>query len=134
MSLVKADMPRRSGKIDELINEYENKQYSKTLLNEILTFEIEKAKDKDRACYTVADCQGNNSCDCAEKGKEAIISKRKRLPHKENDSFLKNMQKKGTAALPKRAKRLFFNTQKPPPHVISGLFGQRKRTLIFYQY
>ena len=87
MSLVKADMLRRSGKFDELISEYENKQYLETLLNEILAFEIEKAKDEDRACYTVADDQGSDSCDCAEKGKETIISKIKRLLHKENDSF-----------------------------------------------
>ncbi len=70
MSLVKADMLRRSGKLDELISEYENKQYSKTLLNEILAFDIEKAKDKDRACYTVADVQGSAPCDCAEKAKK----------------------------------------------------------------
>lgn len=78
----------------------------------ILIFEIEKTKDKDRACYTVADVQGSVPCDCFKKGEETIIRKIKQLLHKENDSFLKNMQKKGTAALQIPVKWLFFYAKK----------------------
>ncbi|MBE6630616.1 MAG: DUF2225 domain-containing protein [Ruminococcaceae bacterium] len=51
----KADLLRRSGQFDTLIREYADKTFSKPILNQIVAFQIQKAKEKDTGCYTVAD-------------------------------------------------------------------------------
>jgi ssDNA-binding Zn-finger/Zn-ribbon topoisomerase 1 len=53
--LMRADLLRRTGQFDLLITEYKEKTFSEELLNKIAIFQIEKAKQKDTACYTVAD-------------------------------------------------------------------------------
>jgi len=55
ITVVKADLLRRTGQFDLLINEYENKKFSKPILNDIIAFEIEKAMSKDDECYNVSD-------------------------------------------------------------------------------
>ena len=54
-----ADLLRRSGHFEELINSYQNIRFSTELLNEILSFEIAKAKEKDAGCYAVSDVVKN---------------------------------------------------------------------------
>ena len=53
--VARMDLLRRVGKFDLLIDEYQGKIFSEELLNQIVAFQIEKAKQKDIACYTVAD-------------------------------------------------------------------------------
>ena len=53
--LIRADLLRRTGKFDLLIKDYEGKIFSEKLLNQICNYQVEKAKRKDTACYTVAD-------------------------------------------------------------------------------
>ena len=52
--LMKADLMRRGGQFEELIEEYENITFEESQLNDIAQFQIEKAKEKDDNCYTVA--------------------------------------------------------------------------------
>ena len=54
-SLMRADLLRRTGQFELLIKEYEKKTFSDKLLNKIAVFQVEKAKQRDTACYTVAD-------------------------------------------------------------------------------
>ena len=51
--LMRADLMRRAGQFEELIAEYASVKFDEDLLNQILEFEIEKAKIKDIACYRV---------------------------------------------------------------------------------
>ena len=53
--VVKADLLRRTGQFERLIEEYEDVSFSEELLNQILQFQLDKAKAKDTACYTVDD-------------------------------------------------------------------------------
>ncbi len=53
--LIKADLLRRSKQFDSLINEFSNKQYSNEILNKILVFQLQKAREKDTRCYRVND-------------------------------------------------------------------------------
>ena len=53
--LVRADLLRRTRQFDLLVKEYEGQIFSEELLNKIATFQVEKAKKQDTACYTVAD-------------------------------------------------------------------------------
>ncbi len=53
--LMRADLLRRTRQFDLLIKEYEGKMFSEELLNKIAVFQVEKAKKRDTACYTVAD-------------------------------------------------------------------------------
>ena len=55
--VLKADLLRRTGAFDALIEEYQNKAFSSDLLNRIIAFQIAKAKLGDTACYTVADVE-----------------------------------------------------------------------------
>ena len=55
MLIMKADLLRRAGQFDRLITEYENVRFSEPLLEKILAFEIEKAKQQDTNRYTVRD-------------------------------------------------------------------------------
>jgi len=55
LRLQKADLLRRSGDFDAVIQQYNGEKFSNELLNKIVRFQIEKSKLKDDACYTVAD-------------------------------------------------------------------------------
>lgn len=53
--LMKADLMRRANRFDDIIEEYENVRFEDDLLNQIIAFQIEKAKESDNQCYTVED-------------------------------------------------------------------------------
>jgi hypothetical protein len=53
--LMRADLLRRTRQFDLLVKEYEGQIFSEELLNKIATFQVEKAKKQDTACYTAAD-------------------------------------------------------------------------------
>ena len=54
----KADLLRRAGLFEKLINEYSALEFDDTDLRKFITFEIEKAKEQDTACYTLGDVNG----------------------------------------------------------------------------
>ena len=56
--LMRADLMRRAGQFDDLIYTYSPVHFDMDLLNQILKFEIEKAKKKDLSCYRVEDVTG----------------------------------------------------------------------------
>ena len=58
IKLMRVDLMRRAGQFDELLEEYSSVQFDEELMNQILEFEIKKAKDKDIACYCVEDVTG----------------------------------------------------------------------------
>lgn len=51
--VMKADLLRRIGEFDQLIKEYENLTLNDELLDSIIEFQIEKARQKDSCCYTL---------------------------------------------------------------------------------
>jgi len=51
--LSRADFLRRTGQFDAVIKEFTNIKFKKELYNEIIAFQIAKAKEKDTRCYTV---------------------------------------------------------------------------------
>lgn len=51
----RADLLRRAGEFDRLIAEYSDAEYSEEVLNDVIAFHLAKAKEKDSACYTIAD-------------------------------------------------------------------------------
>ena len=53
LRIIKADLLRRSMLFDKLIDEYSSVHFSTDLLNRILAFEIEKAKEHDPGCYRI---------------------------------------------------------------------------------
>lgn len=53
--VTKADLLRRSGQFDTLIREYASINFDDELLNQIIAFEIDKAKEQDTKCYRVED-------------------------------------------------------------------------------
>ena len=53
--VIKSDLLRRSRQFDKLIEEYSNLRIGEEILDKIIQFEIEKAKEKDTNCYTVED-------------------------------------------------------------------------------
>lgn len=55
LSVMKMDILRRSGQFEALITEYSSAEYSQEILNKIAKFQLQKAKEKDTLCYTVAD-------------------------------------------------------------------------------
>lgn len=55
MQVVRADLLRRTGEFDALIEEYQDKSFSSDLINRIITFEIALAKKQDDGRYTVGD-------------------------------------------------------------------------------
>ena len=57
--IVRADLLRRIGDFETLIEEYQNKKFSTDLLNQIIAFQIEKAKAGDTDCCTVGDVMAN---------------------------------------------------------------------------
>ena len=56
--LIMADLMRRAGQFDELINAYSSVHFDDELLNQIIEFQIEKARENDTACYRVEDVTG----------------------------------------------------------------------------
>ncbi len=60
IKIVHADLLRRSGQFDRLIETYASVHFDDDLLNKILEFQIEKAKDKDVSCYSIEDVTGDN--------------------------------------------------------------------------
>lgn len=59
LQLMRADLMRRAGWFDELVKTYASVRFDEGLLNQILDFEIEKAKSRDVSCYRVEDVTGN---------------------------------------------------------------------------
>lgn len=55
----KADLFRRAGFFQLVINDYGNINFDEELLNQIIAFEIEKSVQEDMNCYTVADVTQN---------------------------------------------------------------------------
>lgn len=53
LMLVRADLMRRAGQFEELIETYSKVRFEDDLYNRILQFQIERAEKKDRSCYTV---------------------------------------------------------------------------------
>ena len=53
LMVMKADILRRSRQFDRLIDEYSSIRFQDDLLNRILKFQIEKAKEEDDDCYRV---------------------------------------------------------------------------------
>ena len=52
-TLLKCDLLRRTGRFEELIAEYSEVTLKDKLLNKLLAFQIERAKDEDTSRYTV---------------------------------------------------------------------------------
>ena len=63
--LMKADLLRRAGMFDELLAEYENVTFHDDIMNQVLRFQLLKAKERDDACYTVK--QAVAACQSGEK-------------------------------------------------------------------
>ena len=61
--LVRADMLRRCGRFDTLIRDYGEMELPDPLLNRILAFQVQKAKEGDRGRYTVDHVQGSDQTD-----------------------------------------------------------------------
>ncbi len=59
MMLIRADLMRRAGQFEQLIDTYASVRFNEELLNRILKFEIEKAQSKDVSCYRVEDVTGD---------------------------------------------------------------------------
>ncbi|MBR4579547.1 MAG: hypothetical protein IKO22_08080 [Oscillospiraceae bacterium] len=53
--VVRADLMRRAELFDDLIDEYSRVRFSEEILNQVMAFQIEKAKEHDTGCYTVED-------------------------------------------------------------------------------
>lgn len=59
VNMIRADMMRRAGQFDELIREYESVKMkgdarnNPEILNRVIKFQIERAKEHDDKCYTV---------------------------------------------------------------------------------
>ena len=56
--VMKADIMRRCNRFDDVISEYSSIKFEKEILNQIIVFEIAKAKEKDTSCYRVKDVTG----------------------------------------------------------------------------
>ena len=54
LKLIKADLLRRSGCFEQLLDEYKDTVFTQELMNKILAFQIAKAKERDSGCYNVA--------------------------------------------------------------------------------
>ena len=59
IKLICADMMRRAGKFNQLISTYESAQFGDDLSNQILEFQIERAKARDVSCYRIDDATGD---------------------------------------------------------------------------
>ena len=52
---IKADLLRRSGQFDQLIEEFSDIVIGEEIYDNVIQFQIEKALEKDTKCYTVGD-------------------------------------------------------------------------------
>ena len=52
---IKADLLRRSGQFDQLIEEFSDITIGDEIYDNVIQFQIEKALEKDTKCYTVRD-------------------------------------------------------------------------------
>ncbi len=57
LKLTKADLMRRALMFEAVIEEYSNMDLNEEFLNEIIEFQLIKAKEKDAGCYTTEDVQ-----------------------------------------------------------------------------
>lgn len=57
LDLIRADLLRRSGQFERLIDEYKDKKYSENLLNNIIKFQIKLAEEKDDKCHLVSEAE-----------------------------------------------------------------------------
>lgn len=55
--VVKADLLRRTGRFEEVISEYKDMKFEDGLLQKIVEFQVEKARNKDSAVYRVGDVE-----------------------------------------------------------------------------
>ncbi len=55
--VVRADLLRRTGAFDVLIEEYQSKNFSNDLLNAVIRFQLEMAREGDVDCYTLEDVE-----------------------------------------------------------------------------
>lgn len=55
LKVQKADLLRRIGNFDAVINEYSGMRFEEPILQKIVAFQIGKARQQDTGCYTVAD-------------------------------------------------------------------------------
>ena len=53
--VLRADLLRRTGQFEYLIEEYTGKSFSDELLQSIMIFQIEKARQQDMSCYKIQD-------------------------------------------------------------------------------
>lgn len=53
----RADLLRRARRFEQLIDEYSSFKSSNDLINKIVAFQLDRAKEKDTSCYTVLDCE-----------------------------------------------------------------------------
>lgn len=58
LRVLQADLLRRSEQYERLISEYENQEFSKDLLTNIIAFQLNRARARDNAVYTVAKALG----------------------------------------------------------------------------
>lgn len=52
-----ADLMRRAGLFDELIGQYAGVSFNEEILNRIIAFQLDRAKEKDKACYRISDTE-----------------------------------------------------------------------------
>lgn len=57
LRLIRADLLRRTGHFDKLLQEYRPGMFGEDLLNRIITFELELAKRERTQCFTVEDSE-----------------------------------------------------------------------------
>ena len=58
INLMRADLMRRTGHFDELIEKYSSIRFDDEIMSQILAYQLEKAKEHDFNCYTVEDVIG----------------------------------------------------------------------------
>jgi hypothetical protein len=56
--LKKADIMRRIGLFEEMIEEFSDKQFSEEIYNKVIVFQMEKAKQHDKDCYNIKHVTG----------------------------------------------------------------------------
>ena len=60
LQVVRMDLLRRTANFDMLIQEYQGKRFSDDTLNQIAAFQLDRARSRDTACYTVTDAMNAN--------------------------------------------------------------------------
>ena len=55
LRLMKVDILRRAGHFQELLTEYKDVRFNEEVMDQVLAFQLERAKKEDTACYRVAD-------------------------------------------------------------------------------